>query len=67
MPGLTMYYTFEGTDPDHFYPKYSGEPLDIPKGASEIRVVAYKNGKIASRQVNKLLSDLKKDLAKKEE
>ena len=65
MPGLTIYYTFDGTDPDNFYPEYSGEPLDIPKGASEIRAVAYKNGKVVSRQINKLLSDLKKDLAKK--
>lgn len=65
MPGLTIYYTFDGTDPDNFYPKYSGEPLDIPKGASEIRAVSYKNGKVVSRQINKLLSDLKNDLAKK--
>jgi hexosaminidase len=65
MPGLTIYYTFDGTDPDNFYPNYSGEPLDIPKGASEIRAVAYKNGKVVSRQINKLLNDLKKNLAKK--
>jgi len=65
MPGLTIYYTFDGTDPDNFYPKYSGEPLDIPNGASEIRVVAYRNGKMVSRQINKLLSDLEKNLAKK--
>lgn len=65
MPGLTIYYTFDGTDPDNFYPEYSGEPLDIPKGASEIRAVAYKNGKVVSRQINNLLSDLKKDLEKK--
>ena len=65
MPGLTIYYTFDGTDPDNFYPKYSGEPLDIPKGASEIRAISFKNGKVVSRQINKLLSDLKKELAKK--
>jgi hexosaminidase len=65
MPGLTIYYTFDGTDPDNFYPNYCGEPLDIPKGASEIRAVAYKNGKVVSRQINKLLNDLKKNLAKK--
>ena len=65
MPGLTIYYTFDGTDPDNFYPDYSGEPLDIPKRASEIRAVAYKNGKVVSRQINKLLSDLNKGLEKK--
>ena len=65
MPGLPIYYTFDGTDPDNFYAEYSGEPLDIPKGASEIRAVAYKNGKVVSRQINKLLSDLNKGLEKK--
>ena len=60
MPGLTIYYTFDGTDPDNFYPEYSGVPLDIPKGASEIRLVSYKHGCLASRQINYLLSDLKK-------
>jgi hexosaminidase len=65
MPGLTIYYTFDGTDPDNFYPSYSGAPLDIPKGASEIRAVSYRNGKVISRQINKQLSDLQKDLEKK--
>ncbi len=65
MPGLTLYYTFDGTDPDNFYPEYSGAPLDIPKGASEIRVIAYRHGREISRQVNYLLEDLKKEMAKK--
>jgi hexosaminidase len=65
MPGLTLYYTFDGTDPDNFYPKYSGTPLDIPKGASEIRVIAYRHGRVISRQINYLLSDLKKYLDRK--
>jgi hexosaminidase len=65
MPGLTIYYTFDGTDPDNFYPEYSGLPLDIPKGASEIRAVSYRHGRLVSRQINYLLSDLKKDLDKK--
>lgn len=40
MPGLTLYYIFDGTDADNFYPPYNGVPLDIPKGTSEIRVIA---------------------------
>lgn len=62
IPGLTLYYTFDGTDPDNFYPKYSGTPLDIPKGASEIRVIAYRHGRVISRQTNCQLSELKKKL-----
>lgn len=52
MPGLTFYYTFDGTDPDSFCPKYAGTFLNIPKGASEIRVIAYRNGRVVSRQLN---------------
>ena len=64
MPGLTLYYTFDGTDPDNFYPKYSGTPLNIPKGASEISVIAYRHGREVSRQINYLLEDLKKTIKK---
>jgi hexosaminidase len=51
-PGLDIYYTFDGTDPDNFYPKYDGKPLDIPKGATEIRVITYRDGEPAGRQIN---------------
>lgn len=64
MPGLTIFYTFDGTDPDNFYPVYPGAPLDIPKGASEIKAVSYKDGRLVSRQINYLISDLKKELDK---
>ena len=64
MPGLALYYTFDGTDPDSFYPEYSGTPLDIPKGASEIRVIAYRHGHVVSRQINHSLEDLEKTLKK---
>lgn len=38
-----IYYTFDNTDPDPFTPKYT-EPLSIPKGATSLRVVTYRNG-----------------------
>jgi hexosaminidase len=60
VPGLTIYYSFDGTDPDNFYPKYAGTPLDVPTGATEIRSIAYRNGQPISRQINYLLKDLKK-------
>jgi hexosaminidase len=60
VPGLTIYYTFDGTDPDNFYPTYAGSPLDVPTGATEIRAIAYRNGQPISRQINFLLKDLKK-------
>jgi hexosaminidase len=42
--GLKIYYSFDDTDPDPYYPVYAGLPLSIPKGAQNIRVVTYRNG-----------------------
>lgn len=56
IPGLDIYYTFDGTNPDNFYSKYEMKPLDIPKGASEIRVITYRDGKPVGHQINCPLS-----------
>ena len=60
IPGLAIYYTFDGTNPDNFYSKYDGKPLDIPKGASQIRVITYLDGKPVGHQINCPLSDVAK-------
>lgn len=60
IPGLELYYTFDGTDPDNFYPKYEGKPLDIPQGAGQIRVITYRDGKPVGRQINCPLKELKR-------
>lgn len=57
--GLDIHYTFDVANPDAFYPKYT-QPLAIPPGATEIRVVTYRNGKPVGKQINKLLKDLGK-------
>lgn len=62
--GLDLYYTFDGTNPDRYYPKYEGTPLDIPKGAREIRVITYREGKPVGRQINFKLEDLRERLEK---
>lgn len=64
IPGLDIYYTFDGTDPDQHYPKYAGKPLDIPLGASSIRVRTYRGDKPAGRQIDLPLSELRKRLKK---
>ncbi len=58
MPGTDIYYAFDGTNPDNFYPKYEGNPVPIPKGATEIRVISYLDGKPAGHQINLQLSEL---------
>jgi hexosaminidase len=64
IPGIDIYYTFDGTNPDNFYPAYEGSPLDIPTGASEIRVITYRDGKPVGKQINFMLDGLKKRLPK---
>jgi hexosaminidase len=43
---------------------YEGSPLDIPTGASEIRVITYRDGKPVGKQINFMLDGLKKRLPK---
>lgn len=62
IPGLDIHYTFNGTNPSVHEAKYNGTPLTIPKGASQIRVRTYKDGKPAGEQINFMLSKLKERL-----
>jgi hexosaminidase len=52
IPGLDIFYSFDGTNPDNFYPRYAGKPLPVPKGATEIRVITYRDGRPVGRQIN---------------
>ncbi|WP_256012357.1 beta-N-acetylhexosaminidase [Desertivirga xinjiangensis] len=58
--GLRVFYSFDDTDPDRFYPEYRGVPLEIPKGAHHIRVVSYKGRKQMGRIINLPLAELNK-------
>jgi hexosaminidase len=57
--GLDIHYSFDESYPDPFYPKYE-KPIDIPAGASRIRAVAAKDGKIVSKQISIELKELVK-------
>ncbi|MBI9016106.1 MAG: family 20 glycosylhydrolase [Phycisphaerae bacterium] len=48
--GLTIHYTFEGADPDGFYPQYT-KPLVVPKNAQDLKVVTCQNGKIIGKTI----------------
>ena len=50
LDGLDIFYSFDETEPDKFYPKYE-QPLSVPKDASNLRVITYRDGK----QVGKLI------------
>lgn len=56
-PGVTLYYSFDNSFPDEFYPQYS-QPLIAPKDAVMLRVVGYKNGRQVGRLVNYPIKEL---------
>jgi len=61
IPNLDIYYTFENALPDEFYPKYKDkQKLTFPKGATQVRVVTYRNGKPIGEQVCLKKEDLEK-------
>lgn len=62
--GLDIYYSFDNSNPDNFYPKYS-TPLSVPKDASMIKVVTYRDGKQIGRQIDMPIATLKSRLPKK--
>jgi hexosaminidase len=64
VPDLDIYYSFDETNPDQFYPKYSKE-LTVPKDAANLKVVTYRNGKFIGRQLNLTVEELKRRAKKK--
>jgi hexosaminidase len=60
--GLDIYYTFDNTNPDTFYPKYNGTPLSFPIGATQLNVITYRGGKPVGQQINISKDELTKRL-----
>jgi hexosaminidase len=56
---MDIYYSFDETNPDNFYPKYSAE-LIMPKDAATLKIITYRHGKIAGKQINMTIEELKK-------
>ncbi len=65
VPGLDVYYTFDGTNPDNFCARYAGVPLDVPKGATQVRVITYRGRQPIGQQINCPLSVLQTKLEKR--
>ncbi len=57
VPDLDIYYSFDETNPDEFYPKYE-KPLIIPKDALHLKVITYRNGKPIGKQINMPIEEL---------
>ena len=57
--GLDIYFSFDETNPDNFYPKYSS-PLSAPKDAVTLKVITYRGNKQVGKQINMPIAELKK-------
>jgi len=59
IPDLDIYYSFDNSYPDRFYPKYT-EPLIVPKDATQLRVITYRGKQLIGRMVTMPVAELKR-------
>ena len=57
---LDIYYSFDNSYPDNFYPKYNNSAVEVPKDASLLRFISYRNGKPVGRMISVTTADLLK-------
>lgn len=63
--GLDIYYTFDNSFPDNFYPKYT-EPVIVPDDAVQLKLITYRDGKPIGRMITVPVTELKAKAEKKE-
>ena len=64
--GLSIHYSFDNSFPDNFYPAYQS-PLTVPKDASYMKVITYRDKKPIGRLLVMPIAELKKRAGKKSE
>lgn len=57
--GLDIYYSFDNSSPDRFYPKYT-EKLVVPKDASQLKIITYSGKKVTGRMMTISVDELNK-------
>lgn len=62
--GLDIYYSFDNSFPDRFYPKYT-TPLVPPIDATVLKVITYKGKQPVGRMMNMPIEELNKRAGKK--
>ncbi|MDE3234563.1 MAG: family 20 glycosylhydrolase [Bacteroidota bacterium] len=60
---LDIYYSFDNSFPDRFYPKYTG-PLIVPKDAVNLKVITYRGTQKIGRDITMPIEELKSRLPK---
>ncbi|MCC8173388.1 MAG: chitobiase/beta-hexosaminidase C-terminal domain-containing protein [Odoribacter sp.] len=56
---IDIYYTFDNTDPDKYTHKYVA-PLHIPKDATWLKVVTYRNGVQVGKIITLTMEEIRK-------
>jgi hexosaminidase len=62
--GLDIYYSFDNSFPDRFYPKYT-KNLIAPKDAVALKVITYKGNQPVGRMIKMPIAELQKRADKK--
>lgn len=57
--GIDIYYTFDNTDPDKYTLRYTA-PLRVPRNATWLRVVTYRNGLPIGKVITLSVAELEK-------
>lgn len=63
IPDLDIYYSFDNSYPDRFYPRYTA-PLEVPEDATQLRVITYRGKEPIGRMVTMPIEELKRRLKK---
>ena len=62
--GLDIYYSFDNSFPDRFYPRYT-QPLIVPKDAVNLKVITYRGKAPIGRMIVMPVAELRKRTEKK--
>jgi hexosaminidase len=62
--GLDIYYSFDNSFPDRFYPKYT-QTLTVPKEAAQLKLITYRGKQPIGRMISIPVTDLNSRLPKK--
>jgi hexosaminidase len=60
---VTIFYTFDNTDPDLYSPQYK-TPLSVPKDATRLRVMTYRNQESVGKLISLTIDELEKRIKK---
>jgi hexosaminidase len=58
--GLDVYYSFDNSFPDNFYPRYENKPVTVPKDAAALKTITYRDGKPVGRLITISRLDMEK-------